>query len=44
MVHVAQGTPPLTPRPTWGQSYDFRIYNYNASVVVGQSFFQSRRK
>jgi hypothetical protein len=24
------------------RSYDFRIYNYNASVVVGQSVFQSR--
>jgi hypothetical protein len=26
------------------QSYDFEIYNYNASAEVGQSVFQSRRK
>jgi hypothetical protein len=26
------------------QSYDFWIYSYNASVVVGQSVFQSRNK
>jgi hypothetical protein len=26
------------------QSYDFKIYSYNASVVVGYSVFQSRRK
>jgi hypothetical protein len=24
---------------TWTQSYDFDIYNYNASVVVGKSVF-----
>jgi hypothetical protein len=24
----------------WTQSYDFRIYNYNASVVLGQSGFK----
>jgi hypothetical protein len=26
------------------QSYDFGIYSYNASGVVGYSVFQSRRK
>jgi hypothetical protein len=26
------------------QSYDFRIYNYNASTVEGSSVFQCRRK
>jgi hypothetical protein len=29
---------------TWIQSYDFLIYNFNASVVVSQSVVQSRRK
>jgi 4-hydroxyphenylpyruvate dioxygenase-like putative hemolysin len=28
---------------TWSQSYDFLIYSYNASVVVGSSIFKSRR-
>jgi hypothetical protein len=28
-----------TVRPTRSQSYDFGIYNYNASVVVGKSVF-----
>jgi hypothetical protein len=31
------------PRP-WSQSYDFGIYNYNASVVVAYIAFHSRIK
>jgi hypothetical protein len=30
--------------PIWSQSYDFRIYNYNASFVVGSSVFSKKKK
>jgi hypothetical protein len=29
---------------TTSQSYEFKIYNYNASVVLGYGVYQSRRK
>jgi hypothetical protein len=28
---------------SWSQSYDFEIYSYNASVVVGWNVFDSKR-
>jgi hypothetical protein len=31
-------------RDARGQSYDFGIYNFNASAVVDHSVFQSKRK
>jgi hypothetical protein len=38
------GTMEVVVRITRGQFYDFEIYIYHASVVVGLSVFQSTRK
>jgi hypothetical protein len=39
-----QTWPTLCTLPTRSQSYNFRIFSYNTSVVVGYIVFQSRRK